>query len=148
MSRPSWDEYFAEIATLASTRSTCIRRKVGAVIVRDNMLLSTGYNGVPRGINHCTSQSCIRNVKNIPSGTQLDICLGLHAEQNAIIHAAKNGINIDNSIIYCTTFPCITCAKMIINCGINEVVYINDYDDDNSKKMLATANVKTRRLVT
>lgn len=147
MNRPTWDEYFGNIAILASSRSTCIRRKVGAVIVRENTLLSTGYNGVPHGINHCVAESCIRNVKSIPSGTQLDICLGLHAEQNAIIHAAKNGINIKDSVIYCTTFPCLTCAKMIINCGIKEVIFINDYEDDNSKKMLALAGVKIRKLV-
>lgn len=147
MNRPTWDEYFGNIAILASTRSTCIRRKVGAVIVRDNTLLSTGYNGVPCGINHCTAESCIRNAKSIPSGTQLDICLGLHAEQNAIIHAAKNGVNIKDGIIYCTTFPCLTCAKMIINCGIKEVIFANDYEDDNSKKMLALAGIKIRKLV-
>lgn len=147
MNRPTWDEYFGSIAILASTRSTCIRRKVGAVIVRENTLLSTGYNGVPCGINHCTVESCIRNVKSIPSGTQLDICLGLHAEQNAIIHAAKNGVNVKDSIIYCTTFPCLTCAKMIINCGIKEVIFVNDYEDDNSKKMLELAGIKIRKLV-
>ena len=147
MNRPSWDEYFADIATLASRRATCIRRKVGAIIVRDNNILSTGYNGVPSGIEHCTKESCIRNIQNIPSGTQLDICLGLHAEQNAIIQAAKNGVNIKDSIMYCTTFPCLTCAKMIINCGISEVVYKVDYDDNVSKQILKDANVKTRKLV-
>jgi len=146
MNRPTWDEYFMNIAKLASTRATCIRRSVGALIVRENNILSTGYNGVPSGIEHCTSKTCIRNVRRIPSGQQLDICMGLHAEQNAIIQAAKHGISIRGAKIYVTTFPCLTCTKMIINSGMIEVIYNADYDDSESKRMLNEANINVRRV--
>lgn len=147
MNRPTWDEYFVEIAELASKRATCIRRKVGALIVQENNILSTGYNGVPSGIEHCTPETCIRNVRNIPSGQNLDICRGLHAEQNAILQAAKHGISIRGAKIYVSTFPCLTCAKMIINSGIDEIIYKEDYQDDESKRMLKEANIKIRRIV-
>ena len=137
-----------DIAKLAATRSTCTRRSVGAVIVRNNNnILSTGYNGAPTGIKHCEEETCIRNVRSIPSGTQLDICIGLHAEQNAILQAAKNGVSIKDSAIYCTTHPCLMCAKMIINCGIIEVVYDDDYDDKESKRILEEARIMTRKMV-
>lgn len=145
--RPSWDKYFIDIAKLAATRSTCTRRSVGAIIVKSNNILSTGYNGAPAGIKHCEEATCIRNVRGIPSGAQLDICIGLHAEQNAILQAAKNGVSIKDSTIYCTTHPCLMCAKMIINCGIIEVVYDEDYDDEASKQILGEAKIVTRRMV-
>lgn len=145
--RPSWDKYFMDISKLAATRSTCTRREVGAVVVRDNNILSTGYNGAPSGIKHCEKETCIRNVKNIPSGTQLDICIGLHAEQNAILQASKNGICINGGTLYCTTHPCLTCAKMIINSGILEIVYDEDYNDEESKRILKEAGIKVRKLV-
>ena len=127
--RPDWIKYFIKFAQDAGLRSTCIRRIVGAVIVKNNMILSTGYNGVPAGMEHCATAGCLRNDLGIPSGQNHELCRGIHAEQNAIIQAARNGVNIDGADMYCTTKPCIICTKMIINAGIKKVYYINDYED-------------------
>jgi dCMP deaminase len=143
--RPSWNEYFMKIAELLATRSTCIRRHVGAVIVKDKRILATGYNGVPSGIPHCIDVGCLREKLKIPSGERQEICRGLHAEQNAIIQAARFGISIKDSIIYSTHQPCITCAKMIINAGINEVIFSGDYPDKLALDMLKQAKVKLTR---
>ena len=140
--RPSWDEYFVEIARQVATRSTCLRRHVGAVVVRDKRILSTGYNGAPRGLDHCDVVGCLREQLNIPSGQRQEICRGLHAEQNAIIQAALHGVSIAGSTIYVTHQPCITCAKMIINAGITRVVCTASYPDELARKMLDEAQVE------
>lgn len=139
--RPSWDEYFVEIARQVATRSTCLRRQVGAVIVRDKRILSTGYNGAPRGLPHCDVVGCLRERLGIPSGQRQEICRGLHAEQNAIIQAALHGVSVEGGTIYVTHQPCITCAKMVINAGIVRVVCANSYPDDLARQMLDEAGV-------
>ena len=144
MKRPSWDEYFMEMAFLVSKRSTRLRRRVGAVIVRDKHVISTGYNGSPRGTKHCEELGCIRQQMNIPSGTRHELCRGVHAEQNAITQAAYFGTSVANATIYTTTFPCSMCAKILINAGITEVVYADGYVDDLSKKLFAETNIKVR----
>ncbi len=144
--RPSWDEYFSDVARLVSTRSTCLRRKVGAVIVRDKRILSTGYNGAPSKTKHCIEVGCMRDELNIPSGQRHELCRGLHAEQNALLQAALCGISLKDSTIYITNQPCIICAKMIINVGIKEVVILDSYPDDLAKEMLEEAKVKLRVL--
>jgi len=130
-----------EIARQVATRSTCLRRHVGAVIVRDKRILSTGYNGAPRGLPHCDVVGCLRERLGIPSGQRQEICRGLHAEQNAIIQAALHGVSIEGGTIYVTHQPCITCAKMIINAGIVRVVCANGYPDDLARQMLQEAHV-------
>ena len=143
-SRPSWDTYFMDIAHYCSTRTTCIRRSVGAVIVKENRILATGYNGVPTGIQHCLDRGCLREELGIPSGTQHELCRGLHAEQNALIQAAHYGIPIEGSIIYCTAQPCVLCAKMLINAGVTEIIYDAEYPDALAVEMLNEAGVKLR----
>jgi dCMP deaminase len=140
--RPSWDEYFMDITRRVATRTTCLRRSVGAIIVRDKRILSTGYNGAPRGLAHCEEAGCLRERLGIPSGQRQEICRGLHAEQNAIIQAALYGTPIDGSSLYCTTQPCVTCAKMIINAGILRVIYENPYPDDFSIGLLTEASIE------
>ena len=144
--RPSWDEYFMEIAEVVAKRSNCSRRHVAAVIVKDNHLLSTGYNGTPRGVQNCFDGGCPRCSGHAPSGTSLDECLCVHAEQNAICQAARYGVNVGGSTIYITLSPCLTCAKLIINAGITEVVYGGDYTAflDTVKEMFKAAGVKCR----
>ena len=144
MNRPDNDEYFMEMAFLVSKRSTCLRRRVGAVIVRDKHVISTGYNGSPRGTKHCEELGCIRQQLNIPSGTRHELCRGVHAEQNDITQAAYFGTSVANATIYTTTFPCSMCAKILINAGITEVVYADGYVDDLSKKLFAETNIKVR----
>jgi dCMP deaminase len=139
--RPSWDEYFMDIARQVATRSTCLRRHVGAVIVRDKRILCTGYNGAPRGLAHCDVVGCLREKLGIPSGQRQEICRGLHAEQNAIIQAALHGVSVEGGTIYITHQPCITCAKMVINAGIVRVVCASAYPDDLSRNILAEAGV-------
>ena len=140
--RPDWQTYFMEIATLVSSRSTCLRRRVGAVIVKENRILSTGYNGTPTGIRHCLERGCLRDELKIPSGQRHELCRGLHAEQNAIIQAAANGVKIDGGEIYCTNQPCIICAKMIINSGLKKIIIRNSYPDELATEMLAEAGLK------
>jgi len=139
--RPSWDEYFMDITRQVATRSTCLRRHVGAVVVRDKRILCTGYNGPPRGLSHCDEVGCLREQLAIPSGQRQEICRGLHAEQNAIIQAALHGVSVEGGTIYVTHQPCITCAKMIINSGIVRAVCANSYPDELSRGMLSEANV-------
>lgn len=142
--RPSWDEYFMTIANQVATRTTCMRRGVGAVFVKDKRILATGYNGVPSGLTHCEETGCLREQLGVPSGQRHEICRGLHAEQNAIIQAAKYGIDISGSIAYVNTQPCVVCAKMLINAGIVEVVYQNPYPDELAMSMLNEAGMKLR----
>ncbi len=146
MNRPSWDEYFMEMAEVAEKRSTCTRRRVGAVIVKDNRIMATGYNGVPTGIMHCGERGCLREQLNVPSGQRHELCRGLHAEQNAIIQAAHLGQSIAGGTLYCTTQPCVICAKMIINAGIKRIVIKQGYPDELSLEMLNEAGLKIETL--
>jgi dCMP deaminase len=145
MARPDNDTYFMEMAHLISRRSTCVRRQVGAVIVKDKRVLTTGYNGSPKGTRHCEDLGCIRDQMKIPSGTRHELCRGVHAEQNAVIQAAYFGISIDGSTMYTTTFPCSMCAKILINAGIKEVVYEDSYLDDLSVKLFEETNTVIRK---
>jgi dCMP deaminase len=139
--RPGWDEYFMGIVDLVAQRSTCVRRQVGAVIVKDKNILATGYNGAPRGLAHCADVGCLRDQLNVPSGEKHELCRGLHAEQNAIIQAAYHGVGISGATIYTATFPCVICAKMIINAGIVRIVYRERYDDRLSQQILREAGI-------
>jgi dCMP deaminase len=130
-----------KIAYLVATRSTCIRRKVGAVIVKDKRILSTGYNGAPSGLLHCLDIGCLRDKMNIPSGERQELCRGLHAEQNAIIQGAMYGVSLMGSTIYVTNQPCITCAKMLIQAGIVKIIYQGDYPDTFALELLKEAKV-------
>ena len=123
MNRPSWDEYFMQMAELTAQRSTCLRRQVGAIIVKEKHIIATGYNGAPKGLPHCEELGgCLREKLEIPSGERHELCRALHAEQNAIIQAATLGQSIEGATIYITHQPCIICAKMIINAGISRIV--------------------------
>ena len=144
--RPSWDEYFLEMAKLVSKRSTCLRRQVGAVIVKDKRILATGYNGAPSGLEHCLDIGCLRDKLNVPSGQRHELCRALHAEQNAIIQAAVHGTPLKGSILYLTNQPCIICAKMVINAGIKEIVIIGDYPDEMARDFLKQAGIEVRKL--
>jgi dCMP deaminase len=144
--RPTWDEYFLEIARLTSKRSTCIRRQVGAVLVKDNRIVTTGYNGAPAGLKHCEEVGCIRGKGNIPSGERHELCRGTHAEQNAIIQAAVMGVSIKGATLYCITQPCSLCAKMLINAGVSRIVYEGEYPDELSLALLKEAGIKLDRM--
>jgi dCMP deaminase len=141
MRRPSWDEYFMEITHLVAKRSTCLRRQVGAVVVKDKNILATGYNGAPSGVSHCLDVGCLRERLQIPSGERHELCRGLHAEQNAIIQAAKHGTSIDGSTLYCTTMPCIICSKMVINSGIKRIVFEEGYSDQLAEEMISDSGI-------
>ncbi|ADE35759.1 deoxycytidylate deaminase [Methanohalophilus mahii] len=140
--RPSVDEYFLEIATVIAKRSTCLRNRVGAVIVRDKQILSTGYNGAPSNMEHCLDIGCIRQKNNIESGTRHEKCRAVHAEQNAIIQAALHGAGIEGATLYCTHQPCILCTKMIINSRIKRVVYLTSYPDTDALDFFNDAGVE------
>ena len=142
--RPSLDEYFMRMAHLAALRSTCLRRKVGAVIVKDKRVLSTGYNGAPRGLAHCKDVGCLREKLNVPTGERHELCRGVHAEQNAIIQAADFGTSINGGTIYTTNQPCVVCSKLLINANIIEIVYDDEYIDALSKDILSQSTIKTR----
>lgn len=145
--RPSWDEYFMAIAQVAAKRSNCCRRHVAAVIVRDQRIISTGYNGTPRGIRNCCDGGCPRCNSDVPSGTALSDCICSHAEENAIVQAAYHGIAVKDSTLYTTFSPCLLCAKMIVNAGIVEVVYQDNYSiDDVAAALLKEGGVKLRKL--
>ena len=141
--RPSWDEYFMEITHLVAERSTCLRRKVGAIIVRDKRIISTGYNGAPRGLRHCLEIGCMREKLGIPSGERHELCRGAHAEQNAIIQAAGSGRSLEGATMYCTTAPCSTCTKMIINAGITRLVLAERYPDKLGEQLVSEAGIDT-----
>ena len=140
--RPDWDEYFMEIAEVVRKRSTCLRRKVGAIIVKDSRILATGYNGAPAGVPHCGEVGCLRAQLNVPSGERHELCRGIHAEQNAIVQAAYLGVSIDGSTLYCTNQPCVLCAKMLINAGVKRIVIKEGYPDELAQKMLAEAGLR------
>ena len=147
MNRPTWDEYFMEMAELTAKRSTCIRRSVGAVIVKDRRAIATGYNGAPVGVAHCEERGgCIRQKLNVPSGQRHEICMALHAEQNAIIQAAAMGNSIEGGTIYVTHQPCAICAKMIINAGIKRIVIKEGYPDELASSILEEAGLKIEKI--
>ncbi len=143
--RPSWDEYFLEVAGLVSKRSTCLRRHVGAVLVKDKKILATGYNGAPSGVRHCTQTGCLRDRLKIPSGQRHELCRGLHAEQNVLLQAALYGVSTKDSVLYVTNQPCVICAKMLINAGIKEIVISDGYPDELAKKFLKEAGIRVRK---
>jgi dCMP deaminase len=144
--RPSWDEYFMTIAEQVAGRSTCLRRHTGAVLVKDKRILATGYNGAPTGLAHCADVGCLREQRGIPSGQQHELCRAIHAEQNAVVQAARHGITIDGATAYCTHQPCVLCAKILLNAGIRDIVFRDSYPDALSEELLAEAGVVPRRL--
>jgi dCMP deaminase len=134
-----------ELARVIARRSTCLRRQVGALLVRDKRILTTGYNGAPTGLPHCEEVGCLREQLGVPSGQRPELCRALHAEQNAIIQAALHGVNTRGSVLYCTNQPCAICAKMLINAGVVRVVYEGDYPDELAREMLAQAGIELAR---
>ena len=140
--RPSWDQYFMDLLELIKTRSTCLRRQVAAVIVKDKHILSTGYNGAPRGVTHCEKVGCLREEMGIPSGERHELCRAIHAEQNAIVQAAVSGVSILGAEIYITHSPCVLCSKMLINAGIKRIIYKGSYPDELAMKLLSEAGVE------
>lgn len=137
--RPDWDEYFMSLADLAATRSTCLRRQVGAIIVAEHRVLATGYNGAPKDLPHCLEVGCKREELKIPSGQRQEICRAIHAEQNAIIQAAQHGVPVKDATVYCTNQPCATCAKMILNLDVRRIVFRSSYPDDLAISLLKEA---------
>lgn len=146
MERPPWPQYFMAITKLVASRSTCIRRKVGAILVKDKRILCTGYNGAPSGLKHCEEIGCIRANSSVASGERHELCRGLHAEQNVIVQAAYYGIPIAKSDLYCTNKPCSICAKLIINAGIKRIFFEEDYNDALSDLLLNEAGVEVIKL--
>lgn len=146
MTRPSWDEYFMSIAEQVATRATCSRRQIGAVLVKGKRILATGYNGVPIGLAHCDTVGCLREQLGIPSGTQHELCRGLHAEQNAVIQAARHGIAMDGATIYSTTQPCVMCSKILLNSGVVDIVYRDEYPDALAASLIAESGISIRRI--
>lgn len=140
--RPSWNEYFIKITEQVAERSTCLRRQVGALLVKDKRILATGYNGAPTGLKHCLDVGCLRDKENVLSGERHELCRGLHAEQNAIIQAALHGIGANGASLYCTHQPCVLCAKMIINSGIKEIIFKSGYPDPLAEELLSEAEIK------
>ncbi len=134
-----------EMAHVVAKRSTCLRRKVGAILVKEKHILSTGYNGAPKGLRHCSETGCLREDQNIPSGERHELCRGLHAEQNAVIQAAVFGVSIKGSVLYCTNTPCVVCVKMLINAGVTEIIYAGEYPDELAKQMMSESNLKIKR---
>lgn len=143
--RPSWDRYFMEICRLVASRSTCLRRKVGAVVVKDNRILATGYNGAPSGLTHCLEAGCLREKMGVPSGERHELCRGLHAEQNAVIQAAVYGTPIAGATFYLTNQPCSLCAKMLANAKVVRVVYDGDYPDELAESILKEAGIRLEK---
>lgn len=143
--RLPWPDYFMRIAHLVAERSTCTRRKVGAVAVRDKRILATGYNGAPAGVAHCLDIGCLREQLGVPSGQRHEICRGLHAEQNVIIQGALHGVSLKGAELYCTTKPCLICAKMLINCGVTAVYFAEGYPDELSDAMIAESGMRCVR---
>lgn len=142
MNRPTWDEYFMEMATVAAKRSTCLRRSVGAVIVKNKQILASGYNGTPMGLPHCEEVGCLREQLKVPSGKCHELCRGVHAEQNAITQAAYHGVSVKGATLYCTHQPCVVCTKMLINAGIERIVYANPYPDELAQEMMGQSKIK------
>jgi len=144
--RPSWDDYFMDITELVAQRSTCLRRHVGAILVRDKRIITTGYNGAPSRIEHCLDVGCLREQMGIPSGERHELCRALHAEQNAIIQAAIHGVSIKGASLYCTNMPCSICTKMIINAQIEAIYYKEGYPDSLAGELLAEAGIFPKQI--
>jgi len=146
--RPAWDDYFMEIAYVVAKRSTCLRRRVGALLVSERRILATGYNGPPQGLRHCDELGgCYRERLGIPSGQRQELCRAVHAEQNAVIQAAVHGVALADVTLYCTTQPCVTCAKILINANVRRIVYAGDYPDEFATELLAEAGVELARWI-
>ncbi len=146
LKRPSWDEYFIQIAKVVSERSTCLRRQVGVVVVKDKRILATGYNGAPRGLVHCAEVGCLRDRVGAESGVAHELCRGLHAEQNAIIQAALHGISTQDGVLYSTHEPCVLCTKIVINAGIYKIYYLEPYPDELARELLEEAGIHSQKL--
>ena len=146
VTRPDWDHYFMEIAQVVSKRSTCLRRSVGAVIVKNKQILATGYNGTPKGMPHCGEVGCLREQLHVPSGKNHELCRGIHAEQNAVVQAAVHGVSVEGGTLYCTNQPCVVCTKILINAGIERIVYKDPYPDKLAEDMLAASGMKVEVL--
>jgi dCMP deaminase len=146
-SRPSWETYFMDITSLVAKRATCLRRAVGAVIVKDKRILATGYNGAPSGVRHCAEVGCLREQLNVESGMRHELCRGIHAEQNAIIQAALHGVSVKGADLFCTNQPCSICAKMIINAGIAKIYYRSGYADELARDMLVEARIDLIQII-
>jgi dCMP deaminase len=146
LARPNWEDYFMEIARVVSTRSSCLRRRVGAVLVKNRQILATGYNGVPRGLRHCDERGCLREELGVPSGERHELCRGLHAEQNAIIQAAYHGVAIRGAEIFCTHQPCVVCAKMLVNAEVVAVYFEGAYPDTLAMEVFEEAGTRLVRL--
>ncbi|MGM9525198.1 MAG: deoxycytidylate deaminase [Peptococcaceae bacterium] len=144
--RPDWDHYFMEITSVVAKRSTCLRRQIGAILVKEKHILATGYNGAPKGLAHCVETGCLRQQLGIPSGERHELCRALHAEQNAIIQAANLGVSIQGSTLYSTTAPCSLCAKMLINAGVVRVVFSGEYPDKRAMDFFREAGVVVEQL--
>jgi dCMP deaminase len=143
--RPTLDEYFMKMAYLARERSTCLRRKVGAIMVKDARVLSTGYNGAPKGLPHCAEVGCLREKRDVPSGQRHELCRGVHAEQNAVIQASVFGVSIRGGTLYVTNHPCSVCAKILLNADVAEIVYAEGYADELAQELLNESNIKIRK---
>ncbi len=146
MKRPSWNEYFMKMAHLTATRSTCLRSKVGAVLVRNKRVVATGYNGAPKNTRHCAETGCLRQKLDVPSGERHELCRGLHAEQNAIIQAAVFGVSTEGATLYCTTQPCVICTKMLINAGIEKIFVTERYPDPLAEEFIREAGIEMELL--
>lgn len=144
--RPGWDEYFLKIARVVAGRSTCLRRQVGSLLVKDRRILATGYNGSPRSLAHCLDIGCMREELGALPGTAHELCRGLHAEQNAIIQAALHGVSIDGSVLYSTHQPCVLCTKMLINAGVKAIYYIEPYPDPMAENMMEEAGMMAEKM--
>ena len=142
MHRPDWNQYFMEMAELAATRASCLRRKVGAVLVKNKKVLATGYNGAPKDITHCEVTGCLREEMEVPSGERHEICRGVHAEQNLVAQAAFHGVKTEASTVYCTHQPCIICTKILINAGVNKIYFKNPYSDQFAEKLLEESEIE------
>lgn len=140
--RKNWNEYFMEITELVATRSTCLRRQIGAIAVKDKRIIATGYNGAPSGMTDCIERGvCIRDKNKIPSGTRGELCYALHSEMNLLVQAAKNGIVLDGADVYCTHKPCAICTRLLIGVGIKNVYYLNDYPDSFTDELVKNSNI-------
>ena len=142
LERPSWDEYFMEIAHVVAKRSTCLRRSVGAVIVKNRQIVATGYNGTPKDLLHCSEVGCLREQLKVPSGKNHELCRGIHAEQNAVVQAAYHGVSVNGGTLYCTHQPCVVCTKILINAGIKRIVYANPYPDKLAEDMMQASGIE------
>lgn len=145
MKRPSWDKYFMEIAQVVAKRSTCLRRQVGAIVVKNKRIISTGYNGTLSGLKHCDKVGCLREKFKIKPAERQELCRGMHAEANALLFAASYGVDMHEAAIYCTHQPCVLCAKMIIQAGIKQVIFIGEYPDDLAMQLFKETKVKVKR---